>query len=127
MQKNGKPKVLYVDDEPINTVLFNLNFKDDFDIVLSSSGEQGLELLETEPGVDVVLSDFKMPGLNGVEFIKEAHQRFGARPSIILSGYDRNEHITNAMDDGTIVAYLQKPMDKTVVLETIKGCINGKK
>lgn len=117
-----KLKVLYVDDEPINTTLFKINFKKYFDIVLAPSGDAALEILETETNVDVMVSDFRMPGLNGVEFIRKAHDQFGVKPAIILTGFDSNEEIDKAMKEGIVSALLNKPIDKDHVHETILRC-----
>lgn len=117
-----KLKVLYVDDEPINTTLFKINFKKYFDIVLAPSGDAALEILETETNVDVMVSDFRMPGLNGVEFIRKAHDQFGVKPAIILTGFDSNEEIDKAMKEGIVSALLNKPIDKDHVHETILSC-----
>ena len=115
-------KVLYVDDEPINTTLFKINFKKYFNIILSMSGEEALKKLESETDVNVVVSDFKMPGLNGVEFIRKANEKFGQRPSVILTGFDTNEDIESALQDGSINALLHKPMNKEELLATINKC-----
>ena len=117
-----KLKVLYVDDEPINTTLFKINFKKYFDIVLAPSGNAALEILENESNVDVVVSDFRMPGLNGVEFIRKAHDQFGVKPAIILTGFDSNDEIDQALKEGVVAAMLNKPFDKEHVHETILNC-----
>lgn len=117
-----KLKVLYVDDESINTTLFKINFKKMFDIVLSESGDEALKQLEKDPDVDVVVSDFKMPGINGVQFIREANRKFGTRPSIILTGFDTNVDIEDAMEKGEVTALIHKPIVKDIVIETIYHC-----
>jgi len=50
-------KVLYVDDEPINLMLFKANFKKKFDIITAESGNEGLQLLKSNPDTKVVISD----------------------------------------------------------------------
>lgn len=115
-------KVLYVDDEPINTTLFKINFKKHFKVILSLSGQEALEKLETENDIDVVVSDFRMPGLNGVEFIRKANKTFGQRPSVILTGFDTNKDIEEAMKDGEVNALLHKPMNKEELITTVNNC-----
>ena len=117
-----KLKVLYVDDESINTTLFKINFKKIFDVVLSPSGDEALRQLEEDQDVDVVVSDFKMPGINGVEFIREANRKFGTRPSIILTGFDTNQDIEEAIETGEVAALIDKPIIKERVIETILHC-----
>ncbi len=60
--------ILYVDDEPENLRIFELAFRRDFSIITAPSGEEGLELINTTP-VALVLSDHRMPGMTGVEFL----------------------------------------------------------
>lgn len=115
-------KVLYVDDEPINTTLFKINFKKHFNVVLSMSGEEALKTMESERDIDVVVSDFRMPGLNGVEFIREANKKFGQRPSVILTGFDTNKDIEEAIKEGSVNALLQKPMNKEELIATVNQC-----
>ncbi|AEV31826.1 response regulator [Owenweeksia hongkongensis] len=122
MTHNPPIKVLYVDDEPINTTLFKINFKKHFEVILSMSGEEALAKLEANEDIDVVVSDFKMPGLNGVEFIREANEKYGQRPSVILTGFDTNKDIEEAMQDGNVNALLHKPMDKEELIETVNKC-----
>lgn len=119
MNTNGKLKILYVDDEPINATVFRINFKNDFKVILSSSGKEALGKIDSEKDIDVIVSDFKMPGMNGVEFIREATERFGPRPSMILSGYDQDPEIDDALEDGSILDFFKKPMDIEKIRESI--------
>ncbi len=63
-----KPKILYVDDEMENLTSFKYLFKKDFDLELSSSARDALELLQ-ETEFHIVVSDQRMPEMNGSEFL----------------------------------------------------------
>ena len=67
---NNRIKILYVDDEPINLQLFILNFRKKHQVFTAEDGFKALEVLNREPGIIIVISDMKMPGMNGLEFIK---------------------------------------------------------
>jgi CheY-like chemotaxis protein len=67
-----KPIILYVDDESINLRLFKISFKDNCDITTAQSGEDGLKLLEDSHHFDIIISDQRMPGMNGTQFMIEA-------------------------------------------------------
>ncbi|NPA36972.1 MAG: response regulator, partial [Chlorobi bacterium] len=54
------PKLLYIDDEPINLQLFRLNFQKDFDLFLAESGPEGLSILKNHE-IPVIITDLKMP------------------------------------------------------------------
>jgi YesN/AraC family two-component response regulator len=78
--------VLYVDDEPINLKIFELSFKDDFVVYRADSAIDALEIFKTET-IDVVVSDLKMPVMNGVEFIREVKKLKPAMNCILLTAY----------------------------------------
>ena len=65
--------ILYVDDEPENLRIFELTFQSEFEILTAADASAGLEVLNQRP-VALVLSDHRMPGMTGVEFLSAAHQ-----------------------------------------------------
>ena len=67
-----KHVILYVDDEPTNLLLFKIHFQKKYTVLTGNSGSDGLALLHSNPEVVVVVSDMKMPGMNGIEIIKAA-------------------------------------------------------
>lgn len=104
--------ILYVDDEPINLMVFDVTFRREHKVVTGSDGLEGLKLLEQNPEVDFIVSDMQMPGMNGVEFIKKVKEKYPHLPCFILTGYDLNEEISAAVEKGLITAYFRKPFDK---------------
>ena len=97
--------ILYVDDEPINIMLFTVNFKSKFDVITGRSGLEGLDLLRSNPGISTVISDMKMPGMNGLEFIKLAKQEFPNISFYILTGYDITAEMQGALQSNLIRKY----------------------
>ncbi|MBI9064751.1 MAG: response regulator [Marinilabiliaceae bacterium] len=65
-----KKNLLYVDDEPINLQLFKFNFRQHYNLFLAQSAMEGLEILQKED-VSIVISDFKMPEMNGLDFLRK--------------------------------------------------------
>ncbi len=108
---DNKIKVLYVDDEQINTLLFKMNFSKKYDVFIASNGNEGLSLLDNAPDIKVVISDMKMPGLNGIEFIKKARERYTQTKYYILTGFEVLPEIQEAIDNGLIIECFQKPFD----------------
>ncbi len=103
--------ILYIDDEPINLMLFEANFAEKFKVITGKSGEEGLALLGQFSEINIVVSDMKMPGINGVEFIKQAKC---LRPDLIcylLTGYEILPSIEDALSEGIIHKYFPKPLD----------------
>ena len=105
------PTILYVDDEPINLTLFKINFKNKYNIITAESGDQGLEQLKLNPYVNVVISDMKMPGMNGIEFIRMAKEDFPDISFFILTGFDITEEIARALEEKLIHKYFRKPFN----------------
>jgi|TARA_R110001599_G_scaffold69410_2_gene195226 two-component system response regulator (stage 0 sporulation protein F) len=113
-------KILYVDDEVMNLFLFENLLAQNFEIVTTKSPEKGLEILETDDSFDLIISDMKMPGMNGLEFIKKAQEFYKTCPYNILSGYHKIPEIEEALESGIICSYLQKPFE----VEEITASIN---
>jgi two-component system response regulator (stage 0 sporulation protein F) len=108
---NRQQKILYVDDEPLNLMIFEANFKKKFHVLTTESASQGLEQLRANPDTLVVISDMKMPGMNGIEFIRLAKKEFPAITFFILTGFDISEEIAGALYERLILRYFQKPFN----------------
>ncbi|HCT29761.1 MAG TPA: response regulator [Bacteroidales bacterium] len=104
-------KVLYVDDEPINLLLFKANFKKKFEVITAKSGNEGLTILNNNPDTKVVISDMKMPGMSGLEFIRIAKQNYPNVSFYILTGFDITDEISNALEEKLIHKYFKKPFN----------------
>ena len=119
-----KITLLYVDDEPTNLLLFELNFNKVFDILIADSGLEGLEILRENPHIKAVISDMRMPEMNGIEFIKASKEEFSEISYFILTGYEIDEEIFEALNQGLIKKLFKKPFNKKVIEEAIKKSLN---
>ncbi len=113
-------KVLYVDDEPINLKLFEINFSRKFDVFVANDGFKGLELLDKVLDIMVIISDMKMPEMNGIEFIRKAKERHPDKKFYILTGYEITLEIQEALNSGLIHKYFSKPFN----VKEIENAIN---
>jgi len=102
--------ILYVDDEPENLRVFELTFRRDFDILTAESGEAALEILNQHP-VAVILSDHKMPGMTGVEFLARARDMAPETIRMLVTAYGSAETLAHAINDGSIYRYVAKPWE----------------
>jgi response regulator RpfG family c-di-GMP phosphodiesterase len=118
-----KPTILYVDDEPINLQLFSIHTSKLYNVLTAENGIDGLNVLLENHHVSVVLSDMKMPGMNGLEFIREARKMHPCKFYFILTGYDITNEIAEAIEHKTIVNYYRKPYKPAVILEVIEQCL----
>lgn len=115
--------LLYVDDEPINLTVFELNFRKKFKVIVAESGEEGLVKLEGNKDIIVVISDMKMPGMNGIEFIKKAKVDFLNIAYFILTGFDITNEISEALNDNLIQKYFRKPFNVNEISDAIEKAI----
>ncbi|MEY2687768.1 MAG: hypothetical protein RL375_1966 [Pseudomonadota bacterium] len=103
--------LLLVDDEDnIVAALKRLLRRDGYHIVTACSAAEGLQRL-TEHEVDVIVSDQRMPGMTGVEFLHRAKELYPSTVRIVLSGYTELQSIIDAVNEGAIYKFLTKPWD----------------
>ncbi len=126
MADSEKIKVLYVDDETINLELFRLAFEEMFEVIVAESGLEGLDIVLQNDDIDLIISDMRMPGIDGMEFISQAKQIRSEIPCIILSGYDKSKEIEEAIEKKLILDYMIKPFDRHKIKETINTIVRPK-
>ena len=120
----GLPTILYVDDEAINLELLQLTFLNDFRVVTATSAEEGLKQLELNPEIHVILSDLKMPVMNGLDFIKIVKKTYPSKVCMLLTGYMESEIMLEGFNKELIFRYLMKPWKKDELKKTIQEALN---
>jgi len=113
-------KVLYVDDEIINVQLFKMMFRNTFEVATAGSGAEGLQILQNDSRINVVISDWKMPEMDGVEFILKVKEMKPDMCCFMLSSYLVFQELQPMIDEGIIKYYFQKPFDKVLIPAKIK-------
>lgn len=104
-------RLLLVDDEPnILAALQRLLRRDHYEVFCAGSGAAGLEVL-AQHCVDVIVSDQRMPGMLGVDFLRQARAICPGSIRIMLSGYTELQSVTDAVNEGAIFKFLTKPWD----------------
>jgi EAL domain-containing protein (putative c-di-GMP-specific phosphodiesterase class I)/ActR/RegA family two-component response regulator len=105
------PAILLVDDEAnILRALTRTLRRDGYRILTADSAHHAFELLATQE-VMLVISDQRMPGMNGTEFLKRVKALYPQALQIILSGYTDLKTVTAAVNEGGIYKFLTKPWD----------------
>ncbi|MDD3353191.1 response regulator [Zoogloea sp.] len=118
--------LLLVDDEDnILSSLRRLLRRDGYTILTASGGQQGLEILAANP-VDVIVSDQRMPGMTGVEFLRKAKDMVPDTVRMVLSGYTDLQSVTNAINEGAIYKFLTKPWDDAMLRANIEEAFRRK-
>lgn len=116
-------KILCVDDEPnVLNALRRFFLDEDYIILTAASGEEGLQTLERED-VQVVISDYRMPGMNGVEFLKKVRDLRPHTVRLVLSGYADTASIVAAINEGQIYKFLPKPWNDDDLKVTVLNAL----
>ncbi|MCA9512131.1 MAG: response regulator [Myxococcota bacterium] len=114
--------ILYVDDEIENLRIFELTFRREFSVLTAQSAEDGLRALNENP-VAVVLSDHKMPGMTGVDFLARVREIDEQAIRILVTAYGDAEILGSAINDGRIYRYVAKPWNPDDMRITLRRAI----
>lgn len=115
--------ILCVDDEPnILASLRRLFRREHYRVLCAGSGAAGVALLEQET-VDIVISDMRMPEMDGAEFLERVRQRWPATPRLLLTGQADVESTIGAINRGEIYRYITKPWNEHALLLVVRDAL----
>jgi len=115
--------ILCVDDEPsILSALRRLFRAQGLQVKVAESGQAGLALLESE-AFDLVISDMRMPEMDGVVFLEQVRQRWPDTMRLLLTGYADIGSIMGAINRGEIYRYIAKPWDDNDIILTVRAAL----
>ena len=120
-----RKKVLYVDDEPINLLILKRILDKKYEVITAESGHEALSILEEKAEIELIISDLKMTGMSGMEFIQEAQKRFETKKYFVLSSYTINDEMQKALDNKIILAYFEKPAEAALIDKVLQENINN--
>jgi CheY-like chemotaxis protein len=103
------PRVLFVDDEPQVLQGIAVNLRRGFQVVTAPSGEAAIQLLRKDTSFSVIVSDMRMPGMNGATFLAQARVLAPASVRMLLTGYSDVQSAIAAVNDGQIFRFMTKP------------------
>lgn len=119
--------LLFVDDEPnILKSLKRLFRGAEYNILLAENGEAGLEILTDNP-IDLIISDMRMPQMDGAEFLARAAERWPNIIRILLTGYADMESTINAVNKGKIYSYCSKPWEDNELKILVNNALEQKR
>ncbi|WP_047336985.1 HD domain-containing phosphohydrolase [Pseudomonas protegens] len=120
VEPGRRPRVLLVDDEEsILNSLKRLLRPEPYEVLLANSGARALEILAEGP-VDLVMSDARMPGMDGATLLARVREKYPAVRRILLTGYADLNTIIRAVNDGQIHQYLSKPWNDEELLLVLR-------
>ena len=117
--------MLLVDDEQmvLDSLSNFLRLETDYDVTTYDSPTRALNMLRDE-SVDLVVSDFLMPGMDGLEFLAEVKRMYPETPRILLTGYADKENAIKAINDVGLFQYIEKPWDNDNLKLVIRNGID---
>ena len=112
-------KILCVDDEESILKGFQLNLRKDFELHLASNGVEGLEVFDREQGFALVLSDMRMPQMDGATMLSEIKKRDPEVVTVLLTGHTDFESAMSAVNEGSIFRMLSKPCPPEMLIRVL--------
>jgi DNA-binding NtrC family response regulator len=114
-----KNLILIVDDEPTILDSGKLILEDEgFEVITASDGREAMNIIKKKT-IEVVLTDFKMPGLNGLELIKWIKEFKPELPVFMITSYV-NRSIKGVVTQAGACVFMLKPIDYTELIEKIE-------
>ncbi|XZF13419.1 response regulator [Chitinophagaceae bacterium MMS25-I14] len=114
-----KIKILYVDDEMNNLISFKATFRIKYDVLTAISADEAIKLLDKND-VHVIITDQRMPGMTGTEFLESILVTHSDIMRILLTGYADINAVIDAVNKGKIFHYLSKPWNEEELDATIQ-------
>ncbi|MGD0525115.1 MAG: response regulator [Polyangiaceae bacterium] len=116
-----RPRILFVDDEPMILKSLAATLRKHFEVISGGSGQAALDILARDPGLRVVVSDYRMPGMDGGVFLAQVRERFPEIVRILLSGAGAAGGI--AANPELVFRFLPKPCPRQTLIDTIEEAL----
>jgi len=119
VEKQGKIKILYVDDEINNLTGFKASFRMNYNIMIAVNATDAMQHLSSHPDIRVIFCDQRMPGKTGVQFFEEIRSRYPKPIRILLTGYTDIDSVIDSINLGNVFRYVKKPWADDDILGAI--------
>ncbi len=121
--KDKQPTILFVDDEPnVLKAIKRLFNNEPWRLLFANGGGEALTLLAQEP-VDMVVSDVRMPNMDGIERLTQVRQQDPSIVRILLTGYSTIDSVTRAHNDGISQQTISKPWNSKDLLAILRSAL----
>lgn len=120
-----KATILLVDDESkvLSSLSRSLADEEDLEVRTAGTAAEALDLIKEPPAPTVIVSDYHMPGMNGVDFLARVHETYPDTSRILLTGVADLELAINAVNRGNVFRFLVKPCPPEVFIKAIRDGI----
>jgi DNA-binding NtrC family response regulator len=103
-----KPSIFYLDDEIVLTDIFREMFSDEYDVLTAATLSEARRIL-SESAPDIIISDWSMPEISGIEFLREAAELYPDSFRIMLTGFANAGDLIKEISAGLIQFFISKP------------------
>ena len=118
-QKKAPYRLLLVDDEPnILASLRRVFQRENYELLFAHNGKEALAIMEKQP-VELIMTDFMMPGMNGSELLSEVRERWPQTIRIMLTGHANTDAVMGSIRDGAVYRFILKPWNDDDIRLTI--------
>jgi CheY-like chemotaxis protein len=123
MTPAARSRLLIVDDEDAILETMTYTFEDDYEVLTANDPRRALEILDDCAPVAAVVTDQRMPGMTGVEFLTRVYEKHPTTTRIILTGFADMEAILRAINDGHVYAYISKPWEPEQLKQVVRRAV----
>jgi len=116
-------EILFVDDEVPVLEGYKRILREDFDIHVAGSGDEVMAGLGRGESYAVIVSDMRMPGMNGLELLARVREISPQTIRVVLTGYADIENAMNAINENAVFRFLTKPCSSEVLKKTLTACL----
>lgn len=118
----NKQNILVVDDAPTIRMMLRAMLELDYNIIEASNGKEALNVLQINPSIDLIMLDFKMPIMNGIETLNQMKQK-QLSYKVLMINADDDEILRNQAKGLGAIDFIQKPFSMEHLTEKIKSLI----
>jgi CheY-like chemotaxis protein len=115
--------ILCVDDEPRVLEGLRLTLRQAYDVATATSGEEGLEVLQKRAGAAVVISDMRMPGMDGAAFLSKVRALWPDSTRLLLTGELGRDVAVTAVNEGQVFRFLTKPCAPNKLIVAVEAAV----
>ena len=126
MSDETKNKILYIDDEEASLIGFKSIFRDTYNVYTAKSAEEGYEIMK-KTDIDLVISDQRMPGITGVEFLQKIRVEYPETVRMLITGYSDIDAVIKSINGSMITYYFTKPYEENDMRLIMDNSLEKKK
>ena len=119
-----RPCILFVDDEERVVNQLRIIFRQDYEVHTATSGAAALQIMQSTQ-IDVVVSDQRMPGMTGIEFLDQVRRLQPSAMRLLLTGYSDLASIVGSVNEGEVFRFINKPWDHAEIQATIASAVQA--